>query len=169
MTSEGCGARSEIRVMRGIRTPWLLLLLVSGCIPAGAEIGGASGSAPVIGEDMVPDPNYHPRVGDHALLYAIDNGAPLDRLPLLKDVTAYDVFIRSKQERDNQRLFELEEQGWLEWAPPGTRVSVLDIQDRSHTGAFTVTQVRVLEDRQKTHVCWVPAECINRLIHKEPE
>jgi hypothetical protein len=127
------------------------------------------GGQPAIGEDMVPDPAYRPGIGDRAVLYAIENGGALDRLPLLKDLTAYDIFVRCHQVNDAERQRELEEQGWLRWAPPGIRVVVLSMQDRTHTGADVATQVRLVDDSQKDQVFWVPAGYINRLIHKKPE
>jgi hypothetical protein len=155
--------------MRRIDYAGILVVLLSGCLPAGAEIGGMPGGAIAIGEDMVPDPAYQPRVGDRSILYAIEDGRTLDRLPLLKDVTAYDIYVRSQQAHDNERLQELEEQGWLWWANPGTRITLLAIQDRSHTGARTVSQVRAVDDRFKNQLVWTPTEYIARLIHKEPE
>jgi hypothetical protein len=147
----------------------LIVVLVAGCVPAGAEIGGISGGAPTIGEDMVPDSAYQPRIGDRAILYAIDNGTVLERLPLLKDLTAYDVYARCQQTKDGERQAELEEQGWLEWAPPGTRVSIMAMQDRTHTGAHIATQVRLIDASQKNKTLWTASDYITRLIHKEPE
>jgi hypothetical protein len=164
--------------MRGIRWAGTLLMMwgfvaftvsVPGCVPAGAEIGGGMGGGPTIGADMVPDPAYSPRVGDRAMLYALDNGYPLDRLPVLKDLTAYDIYVRSRNSGDNERLFELEQQGWLQWALPGTRVSVLDTQDRNHAGAQTATQIKIPDESHKNQSFWVPSGYITRLIHKEPE
>src|SRR5262249_51173568 len=132
--------------MRGSRRVWILLTLLPGCVPAGAEIGGMSGGAPAIPADMVPDPSYRPRTGDRSVLYALQDGYPLDRLPLLKDLTAYDVYVRSQQARDGERLGDLERQGWLQWVPPGTRVLVVDMQDRNHTGAHLAAQVQVVDD-----------------------
>ena len=154
--------------MRGIRYGWMIAVLVSGCVPAGAELGGMSGG-PTIAEDMVPDPAYQPRIGDRAVLYAIEAGAIIDRYPLLKDVTAYDIFTRCQQARDGERQNELEEQGWLEWAPPGTRVSIVAMQDRTHTGAHMVTQVRLTDAAQKNETFWTASDYLSRLIHKEPE
>ncbi len=151
--------------MRGIVHGGILVVLISGCMPAGAEFGGG----PAIGEDMIADPSYQPRVGDRAVLFGVLDGQRLDRLPLLKDVTAYDIYVRSQQARDNDRLRELEEQGWLAWAAPGTRVSILAISDRNHTGAHTASQVRVADERSKDQLYWTPSEFVTRLVHKEPE
>jgi hypothetical protein len=155
--------------MRGIKYGWLVVIIASGCIPAGAEIGGSPGSQIAISEDMIPDPSYRPRVGDRAVLYAIEDGHMLERLPLLKDLTAYDIYVRSQQVRDAERLAELEEQGWVQWAAPGSRVSVLAMQDRNHTGAHTASQVRVSDDRFKNGTFWTPSDYVARLIHKAPE
>jgi hypothetical protein len=148
-----------------MRRLWILVVLVPGCLPAGADMGGTI----AIGEDMVPDPAYRPRIGDRAVLYALQDGSALDRLPMLKDLTAYDVFVRSQENRDGERLLELEEQGWLHWAPPGTRVSVIAVQDRNHTGAHTATQIRITEGGYKNQTFWLPSDYVTRLIHKEPE
>jgi hypothetical protein len=155
--------------MRGMKYGWLLVILASGCIPAGADIGGSPGSQIAISEDMIPDPNYQPRVGDRAVLFALEDGHMLDRLPILKDLTAYDIYVRSAQARDGERLAELEEQGWLQWVPPGSRVTVLAMQDRNHTGAHTATQLRVADDRLKAQAFWTPSNYVTRLIHKAPE
>jgi hypothetical protein len=155
--------------MRGINYSWLLVILVSGCLPAGADLSGSPGSQVAISEDMIPDPTYQPRVSDRAVLYGIEDGHVLERLPLLKDLTAYDIYVRSQQARDTERLAELEEQGWLQWAPPGARVSVLAMQDRNHTGAHTASQVRVADERLKSEAFWTPSDYVTRLIHKAAE
>jgi hypothetical protein len=155
--------------MRRIKGAWILVALMTGCAPAGAEIGGMSGGQPLIGADMVPDPTYQPRIGERAVLYALEDGNPIERLPLLKDVTAYDIYVRSRQARDDERLRELEEQGWLQWAVPGTRVLVMEVRDRNHTGAHTASQVRILDEAHKDQLYWTPSDYITRLIHKEPE
>jgi hypothetical protein len=121
-----------------------------------------------ISDDMVPDPHYQPRVGDRAVLFAFKNGAPLDRLPLLKDVTAYDVYVRGSQTGDAERLSDLEQQGWLRWVAPGTRVNILGTQDRNHTGAHTASEVRVLDDQFKDQTFWTPSDYVTRLVHKDP-
>jgi hypothetical protein len=115
---------------------------------------------------MVPDPQYQPRIGDRAVLFGIENGSMLDRLPLLKDVTAYDIYVRSRQTGDAERLADLELQGWLHWASPGTRVSVQGMQDRNHTGAHTASEVRLVEAQGKDQTFWTPSDCVTRLIHK---
>jgi hypothetical protein len=156
--------------MRRIRWSWLLFLPVAGCVPAGAEIGGLSGGQiALISDDMVPDPTYRPKPGDRALLYAIEDGNPLERLPLLKDVTALDIYARSTQAKDGERLLELQEQGWLQWAAPGTRVSVVEMQDRNHTGAHMATEVRVIDDTHKGQTFWTRSDYIARLVRKAPE
>jgi hypothetical protein len=118
---------------------------------------------------MIPDPGYQPRVGDRAVLYGIEDGRVLERLPLLKDLTAFDIYVRSQQTRDAERLAELEAQGWVHWVPPGARVSVLAMQDRNHTGAHTASQVRVVDDRLKSDTFWTPSDYVTKLIHKPPE
>src|SRR5262249_6793242 len=122
-----------------------------------------------IGADMVPDPAYQPRIGDRSVLYSIQDGYPLDRLPLLKDLTAYDIYVRSQKARDGERLGELEQQGWLQWAAPGTRVLILELQDRNHTGAHLAAQVKVVDEWHKNQTFWTPSDDITKLIHKEPE
>jgi hypothetical protein len=118
---------------------------------------------------MIPDPRYSPRIGDRAVLYGVEDGNVLERLPVLKDVTAYDIYVRSVQNRDGDRLAELEEQGWLVWVGPGSRVSVVGVQDRTHTGAHTATQVRLADERFKSQTFWTSSDYVTRLIHKEPE
>jgi hypothetical protein len=149
--------------MRPLIWSSLLLVCMVGCMPVGAEIGGQ----PAIGPDMVPEPGYSASVGDRSVLYAVADGSPLDRLPLLKDVTAYDIYVRSIEARDNDRLFDLERQGWLHWAAPGTRVIVLDIKDRNHTGARAATRVQL--DDQAGQTFWTASDYLTRLIRKAPE
>jgi hypothetical protein len=156
--------------MRRIRWPWLLSLFVAGCAPAGAEFGGSPGGPSVlITADMVPDPSYRPKDGDRAMLYAVEEGTMLERLPLLKDLTAYDIYSRSLQARDSERLNELQQQGWLHWVDAGTRISVVSLQDRNHTGAHMASEVRVVDDPNKSQTYWTPADYIARLIHKPAE
>jgi hypothetical protein len=155
--------------MRGFRRVWVLIALASGCVPIGAEIGGTGGGPNGITEDMVPDPAYQPRVGDQAVLFGLDGGQPLPRLPVMKDLTAYDICVRAAQTRDSERLRELEEQGWLQWLPPGTKVSILDIHDRNHTGADTATQIRIPDEAHKNQSYWTPSNLVTRLIRKGPE
>jgi hypothetical protein len=156
-------------VVRRIRGAWILAAFMSGCIPAGAEIGGSSGGSALIAPDMAPDPAYRPRIGDRAILFAVEDGEALGRLPLLKDVTAFDIFVRSANARDIERLSELEQQGWLHWAVPGTRVIVIDMQDRKHTGASFATQVRVVDDATRDQTFWTPSNYLARMIHVESE
>jgi hypothetical protein len=144
---------------------WILATMVTGCVPLGAEIGGASLLAP----DMVPDRNYHPSVGDRAVLYAMENETLLERLPLLKDLTAYDIYVRSKQTRNHEQLTDLEKQGWLQWVTPGTHVIVVALQDRNHLGARTATQVRVPDETHANQSYWTPADHITRMVHPQPE
>jgi hypothetical protein len=146
---------------------WLLSLVVSGCMPAGAEIG--AGGSPAISADMVPDPKYHPQAGDRAVLYAIDNGYTLDRLPVLKDMTSYDIYVRSLHAGDSDRLFDLEKDGWLQWVSPGTRVLILEMHDRNHAGAQSASKIKLPDSLQKDQVFWAPAHYITRLIRKEPD
>jgi hypothetical protein len=155
--------------MRATKYAWISIILSSGCVPPGSEFSGSPGSQIVISEDMGPDPNYQPRVGDRAVLFYAENRSILERMPLLKDVTAYDIYIRCVQNRDAERLADLELQGWLRWVPPGSRVSVYGMQDRTHTGAQTALQVRVADEQYKNQTFWVPSAYVTRLIHKEPQ
>ena len=88
---------------------------------------------------------------------------------MLKDVTAYDIFIRCQQTRDPERQQELEQQGWLHWAAPGSKVAILAMQDRTHTGAHMATQVRLVDPAAKNETFWTASDYVTRLIHKEPE
>jgi hypothetical protein len=155
--------------MRKIRGAWILVACVAGCLPAGAEIGGGSGGPSLIAPDTVPDPTFRPEIGSRAVLYGIEDGIALDRMPLLKDVTAFDIYVRSTNARDAERLSELGQQGWLQWVVPGTRVIVIEVQDRHHTGANSATRIRVLDDEHKNQSFWTPSHYLARMIHKEPE
>ncbi len=151
------GRRRDIGKLVGL----FVLLAMGGCAPLGADIGG-SGALP---EGMIPDPSYQPRIGDHAVLFD-ESG---DRPPLLKDVTAYDIYVRSRQERDTARLQELETQGWLRWAEPGSRVAVLGTRDRNHVGGESAAEVRLVNEGAKGPVYWTPARRITRLVPRPAE
>jgi hypothetical protein len=143
---------------------WVLTALV-GCVPAGAEIGGESQLA----SDLIPDRTYQPNVGDRAVLYALENETLVDQLPLLKDLTAYDIYVRSKQTRNREQLTDLEKQGWLQWVTPGTQVIVVALLDRNHLGARTATQVRVPDENYGKQSFWTPADNITRMVQPEPQ
>jgi hypothetical protein len=117
---------------------------------------------------MVADPAYRPGVGDRAVLHGVEGDGRMERLPLLKDVTAYDVFVRGRKARDADRLLELEQQGWLRWTAPGTRVSVVEIVDRNHTGTDTASRVRLVDDGPKGATYWTPSDYVTRMIPAPP-
>jgi hypothetical protein len=80
-------------------------------------------------------------------------------------MTAYDIYARGVQAKDAERLLELQEQGWLHWAAPGTRVSIISIQDRNHTGANSASEIRVVDDANKNQTYWTSSDYLARLIH----
>ncbi len=43
---------------------------------------------------MVPNPAYRPQVGDCSVLYGVAGKVPMEQLPLLQDITAFDIFER---------------------------------------------------------------------------
>ena len=141
----------------------------SGCVPRAGSSAGCPAASSRSPRTWSADPTFRPQIGDRAVLYATENGGVIDRYPLLRDVTAYDIYVRCQQTKDGERQLELEEQGWLEWASPGTRVSIMAQQDRTHTGAQLITQIRLTDVTQKNKTFWTAVHYITRLIHKEPE
>jgi hypothetical protein len=156
-------------MMQRIRRAWILVAFVAGCAPAGAENSASSSGSDLLAAGLVPDLTYRPQIGDRVVLYGVIDGIRLDYLPLLKDVTALDIFARSMKARDAERLLELKQQGWLRWAEPGTRVIVIDTQDRNHTGADSASQVQLVDDARKNQTFWTQTSYLARMIRTEPE
>src|SRR5947208_3306333 len=71
---------------------------------------------------MVPDISYIPKEGDRVYLYGLANGAPVEQIPILSDMTAYDKYARCLQDHDSLELASLEEHKWLQYAPLGTHI-----------------------------------------------
>lgn len=141
-------------------------VLTSGCMPLPAGLGASPGAS--LGP-VAPDPNYRPREGDRAVLYALEDGTPMDPMPVLGDMTAYDQFERARASKSSLDQHELEERGWLKWTAPGTRVLILSIRDRSHTGARVGAEVRLLDGAYKDTTAWVPIAYITRFIEVKEE
>ena len=131
----------------------LAVVLAAGCLSEGESPGART-----------PDPSYRPREGDEAVLFGLEAGTPIDPLPILGDMTSYDQFERARKANSGFNLKDLEERGWLKWTPPGTRVLVKTIHDRTHAGARLAAQVRVLDGGHKGGGGWVPAEYITRFV-----
>src|SRR5438309_1086919 len=66
----------------------LLTTTLGGCLPPGLD-GAAAPTQPI--GSMVPDPAYRPQVGDRSVLYGVAGDAPLEQLPLLQDITAFEM------------------------------------------------------------------------------
>src|SRR4051812_9947103 len=109
----------------------LLLVMIAGCAPLGGELGASTSAF----QGMVPDPNYSPRDGDRAYLYGMRDGYPLDSIPILSDLTAYDKYERAVHGDEPLELANLEQQGWLQKAEPGAPIFIVRLYDRNHTGA----------------------------------
>ena len=101
--------------------------MVAGC----GSLGELGASTTV----LVPDPNYQPREGDRAYLIGMRDGAPLESIPILSDLTAYDRYERALAADEPLELTELEQKGWLQSASPGSPIFLARILDRKHTGA----------------------------------
>ena len=153
-----------ITMRRLIAVGWTAALM-SGCVPMNLEPGAGSPAPPP--SAMIPDPAYRPRVGDHSVLFGVESGTPLEQVPLLNDITSYDLFERASKPNANQHWGDLEEQGWLKWASPGTRVLVLALRDRNHIGARVAAEVRVLEGPHKGRTVWTPLAYITQF--KQPD
>lgn len=147
----------------------LLTASLNGCSPIALD-PGASSSAPPAGS-MVPDPAYRPQVGDRSVLYGVEGGGSMEQLPLLRDITAFDVFERATKDGDSQVAPDLEAQGWLRWTPAGTRVVILGVNDRKHTGGRVAAQLRILDGPHKGQTDWTPLDYVARFIRMtdEPE
>ncbi len=140
------------------------LVLIAGCMPMGGELGASSAEF-----DMVPDLNYHPQAGDRANLYGIFDGVPVEKLPVLSDVTAYDKYERCLQLDDPHELGNMEQQGWLQYVPLGTPIYLVKVVDRNHTGAQLGAEVKILEGSQKGRVVWTRLANVARLKRPDPE
>lgn len=142
----------------------LVTLTVAGCAPTGGDLG----TAPTL-TNLTNDPINRANVGDRAVLYGVDNGSPMENIPLLLDATAHDKYERFRQSGTVLALAELEERKELQWTPTGTRVVVLETHDRSHTGSRLAAEVRLLDGPQKDRTLWTPLEYVTRFKAVEPE
>jgi hypothetical protein len=142
-------------MMRPTMALGLFLLGLSGCMPPG--LGSPDPST--VPADMVPDPDYRPNVGDRSVLYGVQGGSPMPAIPLLKDMTAFDVFQRYSQEQNSGELAEMESRGNLTWTPLGTRVAVL----KTRSGSRAAAEVKPLDGPRKDQSVWVPLEYVARL------
>lgn len=149
--------------MRQVLALGSLAIVISGCMPMG-ELGAATSGI----LSMVPDPSYIPREGDRVYLYGIANGSPVEQLPILSDLTAFDKYERCVQADDSIELAGLEEQKWLQFAPIGTQVFIVRLRDRNHTGARVGAEVRILDGPHKGRVVWTPLANLARLKKPEP-
>ena len=118
--------------------------------------------------NLVPDPGYRPREGDRASLYGSHDGTPVEQIPILSDVTAYDKYERCLQTDDPQELANMEQQNWLQYVPIGTSVFVSKIVDRKHTGAQLGAEVRILEGGQKGRTVLTRLANVARLKRPDP-
>jgi hypothetical protein len=143
--------------MRYSTTVALLATALAGCMPLAADLEGGGPSVA-----LEPDPNYRPRISDRAVLYGVTNGSVMDRIPLARDATAFDKYERVSQSVGTE-LVDLEELGDLSWTPSGTRVALIAIHDRSHTGSRIAGEIRLLDGPMRDRKAWTPLEYIVRL------
>src|SRR5215213_1803288 len=115
----------------------LLLVMIAGCGPMG-ELGASTSGL----QGMVPDPHYSPRDGDRAYLYGMRDGSPIDSIPILSDLTSYDKYERAVHGDEPLELANLEQQGWLQKAEPGSPIFIVRIVNRNHTGARVAAEVK---------------------------
>jgi hypothetical protein len=142
----------------------LLLTMSAGCMPIGGDFGASTAAS----LNLVPDPGYRPQAGDRASLYGVDNGTPLEQVPVLADVTAYDKYERFIQADDPVELSNMEQQSWLQYVPSGTPVYLVKIVDRNHTGAQVGAEVKILDGSQKGRIVWTRLANIARLKRPDP-
>jgi hypothetical protein len=140
----------------------MLLVMISGCMPLGGELGASTAL------NMVPDPSYRAREGDRAYLYAVRDGSPLEQTPVLSDLTSYDKYERAIQADDPLELGNLEQQGWLQHAPLGAPIFIVRIHDRKHTGARVAAEIKFTDGPNKGKQVWTPLENIARLKRPDP-
>src|SRR4051794_17779992 len=88
--------------MRPILALALLLIMIAGCMPEGGSFGASTGL-----ENMVPDPKYSPQAGDRAFLFGMEGGYPIEKIPVLSDLTAYDKYERYRSSGDSFELGNL--------------------------------------------------------------
>lgn len=140
-----------------------LLIMAAGCVPGG-ELGAST--SPLA--NMVPDLNYNPREGDRAHLFAVQNGAPVEQVVVLSDLTSYDQYERFTHDGDAIEVSNMEQQGKLQNVPLGTQILITRIANRQHTGAQVGAEVKVLDGPQKGRHVWTRLENIARLKRAEP-
>jgi hypothetical protein len=117
---------------------------------------------PQLAEGLEPDPNYRPKEGDRAQLYGVKNGSILERIPLLKDITALDNYGRMSRAAESSGLGELEERGELTWASPGVRAMLISIRARP-VDRGSAAEVRLLDGAHKNRVAFTSLEYLARL------
>jgi hypothetical protein len=117
---------------------------------------------PQLAEGLEPDPTYRPREGDRAQLYGVKNGSIMERIPLLKDITALDNYGRMSRGSESSGLAELEERGELSWASPGVRAMLISTRARP-ADRGNAAEVRLLDGAQKDRVAFTSLDYFTRL------
>jgi hypothetical protein len=117
---------------------------------------------PQLAEGLEPDPTYRAKEGDRAQLYGVKNGSILERIPLLKDITALDNYGRLSRGAESSGLSELEERGELTWASPGARAILISIRARP-ADRGSAAEVRLLDGTHKNRVAFTSLEYFARL------
>ena len=141
-----------------------LALTAGGCLPSPGDLGTTA-----VPSNLMPDPEYRPNVGDRAVLYAVEKGAVQENIPLVLDATAHDKYERLRGSGTVYDLTELEERRELRWTPSGTRVIVLAVHDRSHTGSRLAAEVRLIDGPHKGCTLWTALEHLTRFKAPEAE
>jgi hypothetical protein len=110
--------------------------------------------------EAVPDPSYHPRSGDRAVVF-IANGPGV--VPVLRDAAAYRVHAESPTTPDGRaRLEALRRAGTFQLVPCGGGVVILRFHD-GHPGPLAV-EVRFTDGPLEGQTGLVPLPYVTRLV-----
>jgi hypothetical protein len=140
---------------------------IAACLTAIVLAGCSAGlmpsaDTPQLSEGLEPDPAYRPREGDRAQLYGVKNGSILERIPLLKDITALDNYGRISRGPEPSGLTDLEDRGELTWAAPGVRAILISIKARP-ADRGNAAEIRLLDGTHKDRVAFTSLEYFARL------
>lgn len=126
--------------------------------------------------ELVPDPNYTPKVGDEAHVYSKylypkgeRAGQHLD-VSVCSDYSAYVQYEKALSAHDSEGYQEQREQGKLAYTRTGTRVRVLEFHKFPYNEENFISdacEVRILDGSLKGKKVWTLASKVVRLISKE--
>jgi len=126
----------------------ILTTMLSGCSMDFMAIGSSQQQA-----ESEPDPTYRPKEGDWERLYGVHNGTVMDRIPLFKDLTAHDKFMKGLEAIDAIWIADMEEHGELSWTESNSRAALVSIRERPSVFG-NAAEVRMIDGSQKNRVAF---------------